>query len=183
MLASRRLPAPLMSRAGRGREPSFEGTGAGRTLFFCPGAGFPKVGGRCTHFWWIWWLFAAKSLILEQKCLTKWVDSSTISALSSTISVFCSTTAFSGFTPSFSLFFFYKQRRRRERRHPPNRAFNPPIFRAAYFLGLQIDFAFRSFGGLWWMKFVVFSNSWCAIHQYPPIHQCFPPPPPEEVFS
>lgn len=183
MLAMSVLPVPLISIAGRAGEPLFEGMGPGGLLFFLPGRNSPKVGGRCTLFWWIGWVVDAKSLIVEQKFLTKWGETSTKSVFSSTKSVFSSTTAFFGFTPLFSLFSLCKQEEEEEERHPPKGAFNPPILSGAYFLIHQLHFAFRAFGGLWWMKNRLSSMACVAIHQYPPIHLCFPPPPPEEVFS
>jgi len=86
------------------------------------------------------------------------------------------------FWPLFSLFSFCKQRRRRRKGHPPKEAFNPPKFEAAYFFIHQLYFAFVAFGGLWWMENIFYSKACDVIHQYPPIHQCFAPTQPEEVF-
>lgn len=182
MLASRRLPAPLMSSAGPGCKPAFEGQGPGGSIFFCPGSGFPKVGGRCTHFWWIWWLCAAKSLILEQKCITKWSETSTKQAFSSTKPVFSSTTLFFGFS-SLSLSFSFVNKEEEEEKASTKEGrrstnsegclfFHPPV-------GLR-------FSLIWWMVVDVICFVFNGLVCDPPISSnppWFSPSPPEEVFS
>lgn len=173
-LTSRRLPAPLMSRAGRAGEPSIEEPGRGRLQFFLPSLRISKVGGRCTHFWWICMFVDAKCLIVEKCSLTKYRVKSIKSPVLSIKSGFCSTGMFSGFALSFSLFFFCKQREEERERHPSKEALNPSNRSAAYFLVHQIDFVFRSFGGLWWMKKINNSKACDKTHRNPSIHPCFP---------
>lgn len=138
MLASRRLPAPLMSRACRaGENPCFEGNGRGGSKKFCPGAGFQKVVGRCTPNWWIGECFSPKLLIVERYCLTNWPFSSTKTAFSSTSCANSSTSLFFDFRPLSSSFsFVYKEKREKrastkEGRRSTNSKrclfFNPPL--------------------------------------------------------
>lgn len=182
MLASRRLPAPLMSRAGRAGEPSIEEQGRGRLQFFLPIRRISKVGGRCTHFWWICGFVDAKYLIVEKCCLTKCRFKSIKLPVLSIKSAFCSTGHFSGFALYLSLFFFCKQREEERERHPSKRACNPSNRSAAYFLVHQIDFAFRAFGGLWRMKTINNSMVCEKSTRNPSIHPCFPPTPPGACF-
>lgn len=113
MFAPALLPAPLMSRAGRARKPSSEGWGRPALKNFCLGESAPKVGRRCTHYWWMASAFAAKSLILEHYPLTKWAETSTKPASSSTKPAILSTTCFSVFG-LFSLSFSFVNKEEEE---------------------------------------------------------------------
>lgn len=114
MLASRRLPAPLMSTNSRAN-PVRRGQGPAGSKFFCPGAGLQKVAGRCTQYWWIVADRLAKSLILEQNSITNCLDSSIKLQLLSIKCLFLSTTAFFGLGPS-SLSFSFVNKEERERK-------------------------------------------------------------------
>lgn len=181
-LASRRLPAPLMSRAGRAGEPFIEEQGRGRLQFFLPSRRISKVGRRCTLFWWIGRVVDAKCLIVEKCSITKYQFQSIKLPVLSIKSAFCSTDLFSGFPLFLSLFFFCKQREEERERNPPKRAWNPSNRSAAYFLVHQIDFVFRAFGGLWWIKTINNSTACEKTHRNPSIHPCFPPTPPGACF-
>jgi len=127
------LPAPLMSRAARSRKPSSEGEARPAPKNFCLGESAPKVGGRCTQYWWMADAFAAKSLILEHYLLTKWGKTSTKPAFSSTKPAFSSTTGFPVFG-LFSLSFSFVNKEEEEekaihqKRHSIHQSLRLPIF-------------------------------------------------------
>lgn len=144
----RALPAPLMSRVGRGQKPGKEGLGRNDLNFFCPGVGFTKVGGRCARFWWIAPMFHAKCLIVDNFSIISCAKTSTSVSDSSISLRFLSISLILRFTPLFFFFsFVYKREKRNKGIHRkkaqsinfPKSIFDHP------------SVGFRNFAN-WWMK-------------------------------
>lgn len=145
------LPAPLMSRARPGPKPSNEGQGQPGSKKFCPGLVFPKVGGRCTHYWWMRGAKCAKSLIVDSYSITSWVHSSTICGFASTNTVFCSTSLFLPFSASFSFFsFVYKEKR--EIKASTKEGVQSTSWKHCLFFRPPVGLRFSRNWWIWWMK-------------------------------